>query len=494
MSSPEYDAVIVGAGFGGMGAAIQLNRMGYDKLAIIDREDDLGGTWHVNHYPGLTVDVPSTTYSYWFEPNPYWSRLYAPAVELKRYAEHVADKYHLRRYMRFNTVVDGARWDEDSQVWVVTLAGGETLTTRFLIAATGYLSQPQMPDIPGLDTFDGRVMHAAKWDDSYSMNGRRVAVVGTGSTGVQLIPELAKVVADLTVYQRTAIWVLPKMDFGFAPAIQRTFANRPMTQQALRKSTDNFTDLLVLIAMWKYRYFKPVNKAVGYIAALHRFVSLRDRKLRRAMTPHYQYGCKRPTLSNSYYRTFNKPNVHLETAGIERIEPDGVVSRDGSKRVVDTLVLATGFDVWNTNLPAFEVLGREGRNLGKWWRENKFQAYEGLTVPGFPNFLSLSSPYAWVGMSWFDTVECQMRHMNRLFGEMQRRGSNTFEVTEQANARFLERMTSLLDDSVFVLGDCAGSRSYWFNGSGEAPLFRPTSIRSAVREQDRFPLADYALS
>jgi cation diffusion facilitator CzcD-associated flavoprotein CzcO len=223
-------------------------------------------------------------------------------------------------------------------------------------------------------------------------------------------------------------------------------------------------------------------------------VSLRDRKLRRAMTPHYQYGCKRPTLSNSYYRTFNKPNVHLETAGIERIEPDGVVSRDGSKRVVDTLVLATGFDVWNTNLPAFEVLGREGRNLGKWWRENKFQAYEGLTVPGFPNFLSLSSPYAWVGMSWFDTVECQMRHMNRLFGEMQRRGANTFEVTEQANARFLERMTSLLDDSVFVLGDCAGSRSYWFNGSGEAPLFRPTSIRSAVREQDRFPLADYALS
>ena len=493
MSTPEYDAVIVGAGFGGMGAAIQLNRMGYDKLAIIDREDDLGGTWHVNHYPGLTVDVPSTTYSYWFEPNPYWSRLYAPAVELKRYAEHVADKYNLRRYMRFNTVVDGARWDEDSQVWGITLAGGETLTTRYLIAATGYLSQPQMPDIPGLDTFDGRVMHAAKWDDSYSMNGRRVAVVGTGSTGVQLIPELAKVVADLTVYQRTAIWVLPKMDFGFAPAVQRTFANRPLTQQALRKSTDNFTDLLVLIAMWKYRYFKPVNKAVGYIAALHRFVSLKDRKLRRAMTPHYQYGCKRPTLSNSYYRTFNKPNVHLETAGIERIEPDGVVSRDGSKRVVDTLVLATGFDVWNTNLPAFEVLGREGRNLGKWWRENKFQAYEGLTVPGFPNFLSLSSPFAWVGMSWFDTVECQMRHMKRLFGELQRRGGSTFEVTEAANGRFLDRMTELLGDSVFMLGNCASSNSYWFSGSGEAPLFRPTSIRSAVKEQDRYPLTDYSI-
>lgn len=490
----QFDAVIVGAGFGGMGAAIQLNRLGYDNLAIIDREDDLGGTWHVNHYPGLTVDVPSTTYSYWFEPNPYWSRLYAPGVELKRYADHVADKYNLRRYMRFNTTIDGARWDEDAEVWVIALSGGETMTARFLIAATGYLSQPKMPDIEGIDSFDGRVMHAAQWDDGYSIAGRRVAVVGTGSTAVQLIPELAKEASELTVYQRTAIWVLPKMDFAFAPAVQRTFARRPATQQVIRKSTDNFTDLLVLIAMWKYRYFKPVNKAVARIAALHRFVSLRDKKLRRAMTPPYEYGCKRPTLSNTYYRAFNRPNVHLETAGIERIESDGVVSRDGSKRVVDTLVLATGFDVWNTNLPAFEVIGRDGRNLGKWWRENKFQAYEGLTVPGFPNFLSLSSPYAWVGMSWFDTVECQMRHMKRLFGELQRRGATTFEVTEEANARFLDRMTELLGDSVFMLGNCASSNSYWFNGSGEAPLFRPTSIRSAVKEQDRYPLSDYAIA
>jgi len=489
----QLDAIIVGAGFGGMGAAIQLNRMGYDKLAIIDREDDIGGTWHVNHYPGLTVDVPSTTYSYWFEPNPYWSRLYAPGRELKLYAEHVADKYNLRRYLRLNTTVDSARWDEDTRHWVVTLVGGEMLQAQFLIAATGYLCQPRMPDIPGIDSFQGRVMHAAQWDDSYSLQGRRAAVVGTGSTGVQLIPELAKAVSDLTVYQRTPIWVLPKMDFSFAPAVQRTFARRPITQQAIRRTTDNFTDLLVLIAMWKYRYFKPINKFAGVVSGLHRFVSLRDKKLRRALTPHYDYGCKRPTLSNTYYRTFNRPNVHLETSGIDRIEPDGVVSRDGTKRVIDTLVFATGFDVWNNNLPAFEVLGRDGRNLGKWWRENKFQAYEGLTVPGFPNFLSLSSPYAWVGMSWFDTVECQMRHMKRLFGELQRRGASSFEVTDEANTRFLDRMTELLGDSVFMLGNCASSNSYWFNGSGEAPLFRPTSIRSAVKEQDRYPLSDYAI-
>jgi len=494
VSTRHLDAVIVGAGFGGMGAAIQLNRLGYDNLAILDREDDLGGTWHVNRYPGLTVDVPSTTYSYRFEPNPYWSRLYAPGAELKRYAEHVADKYNVRRYMRFSTTVEGARWDEDAQAWLVSLLGGETLHSQFLILSTGYLCQPRTPDIPGIDTFAGRIIHAAKWDDSYSLKGRRAAVIGTGSTAVQLVPALAEEVSELTVYQRTPIWVMPKLDFGFSPAAQRLFAKVPAAQRLLRTSTDLFMDLMVTIAMWKYRRFKPVNTAAARIGALHRYLSIRDKEVRRKLTPDYDFGCKRPTLSNTYYRTFTKPHVHLETAGIDRIEPDGIVACDGRKHVIDTLVLATGFDVWESNLPAIEVIGREGRDLGKWWRENRFQAYEGVSVPLFPNMLTQASPYAWVGMSWFDTVEYQMRHMNRLFGELQRRGASTFEVTEQANARFLARMLDLLDDSVFRLGNCATSRSYWFNSSGEAPLFRPTSVRSAVKEQDRFPLSDYAIA
>jgi cation diffusion facilitator CzcD-associated flavoprotein CzcO len=186
--------------------------------------------------------------------------------------------------------------------------------------------------------------------------------------------------------------------------------------------------------------------------------------------------------------------VHLVNSGIERIEPDGVVARDGTKRFIDTLVLATGFDVWDVNLPAIEVIGRDGRDLGKWWRKNRFQAYEGVSVPYFPNFLTLASPYAWVGLSWFNTVEYQMRHINRLLGEVQRRGGRTFEVTEQANARFLDQMTELLDDSVFHLGNCVTSRSYWFNQAGEAPLFRPTSVNNAVKEQLRFPLSDYAIA
>jgi cation diffusion facilitator CzcD-associated flavoprotein CzcO len=494
MGVQQFDVVIVGAGFGGIGAAIQLNRLGYDNIVIVDREDDLGGTWHVNHYPGLTVDVPSTTYSYWFEPNPYWSRLFAPGAELKRYAEHVADKYNVRRYMRFNTTVEGAQWDDEAQVWRVALAGGETLDAQFLVAATGFLSQPRLPDIPGIDTFAGRIIHTADWDDSYSVQGRRAAVIGTGSTGVQVIPELAKKASELTVYQRTPIWVMPKPDVALSPAVQRIFARLPVAQRIVRWITDTAIEFMMVIAMWKFRYFKRVNFAAADLSKVFRLLLVRDTQLWRKLNPDYDFGCKRPTMSNSYYRAFTKPHVHLETSGIERIETDGIVACDGTKRFIDTLVLATGYDVWDANMPAIEVIGRDGRDLGKWWRDTRFQAYQGISVPYFPNFLTMASPYAWVGLSWFNTVEYQMRHMNRLFGELQRRGARTFEVTEQANARFLDRMDELLDKSVFYAGNCATSRSYWFNHSGEAPLFRPTSVLSAVKEQDRFPLSDYSIA
>ncbi|MGH3967770.1 MAG: flavin-containing monooxygenase, partial [Mycobacterium sp.] len=393
--------------------------------------------------------------------------------------------------------VECARWDDDAQLWRVALTGGETLSAQFLIAATGFLCQPKTPDIPGIETFGGRVIHTAAWDDSHSFTGRRAAVIGTGSTGVQVIPELAKEAAELTVYQRTPIWVLPKFDIPFPPVAQRLFARAPLTQRIVRWFTDTSLEFAMVITMWKYRYFKLVNKAVSRVSKAYRLLLVRDRQLSRQLNPDFDFGCKRPTISNSYYRAFTKPHVHLETGGIERIEPDGIVACDGSKRFIDTLVLATGFDVWEANLPAIEVIGREGRNLGKWWRETRFQAYEGLAVPYFPNFLSMASPYAWVGLSWFNTVEYQMRHMNRLLGELQRRGARTFEVTEEANARFLDRMTKLLEDSAFELGNCVTSRSYWFRdhtGKGEAPLFRPTSVRSAVKEQDRFPLSDYAIA
>jgi cation diffusion facilitator CzcD-associated flavoprotein CzcO len=240
--------------------------------------------------------------------------------------------------------------------------------------------------------------------------------------------------------------------------------------------------------------FRRLNIGATDLAKTLRFATVRDKRLREKLTPDYDLGCKRPTFSNSYYRTFTKPHVHLQADGIDHIEADGIVNADGTKTSIDTLVLATGFDLWEANFPAIEVIGRHGRNLGKWWRENRFQAYQGVTMPAFPNYLSLASPYAFLGLNFFNSMEYQMRHMDRLFGELKRRGATTFEVTEEANARYLDKMTELIGDSVFVAGNCASSRSYYFNPSGEATLLRPMSTRAAIKEASAFPLSDYQLS
>jgi cation diffusion facilitator CzcD-associated flavoprotein CzcO len=492
VSGAVHDAVIVGAGFGGMGAAIQLRRSGFDGLVILEREDELGGTWHVNRYPGLAVDIPSSTYSYSFEPNPYWSRLFAPGAELKAYAEHVADKYDLRRYMRFGQVVDSARWDEAGRHWVVTVRDGEPVRGRFLLTATGFLSQPRMPDIEGIDDFAGKVIHTTAWDDDYDLTGKRAAVIGTGATAVQLIPAVVDRVAHLTVYQRTAIWVTAKPDLAIPRAVRSLFARVPAVQRAVRFTGSTILEGLMVGGVLHYGEAPWLNRIGEAACRRHLRRQVSDPELRRKLTPDYSFGCKRPTFSNDYYRTFTRPDVDLVTTPIARVEPDGIVTEDGEKAEIDVLLLATGFNLWDANFPALQVVGRDGKDLGKFWREHRFQAYEGVSVPGFPNFISLNSPYSYSGLSYFTTIESQMKHMRRLLAEVRRRGAWTFEVTERANTEFLDRMTERLQGSVFYLGDCSGSRSYYFNQHGEATLLRPTSTVNAFREAGAFPLDDYA--
>lgn len=489
-----HDAVIVGAGFGGMGAAIQLKRLGYDDLAILEREDDLGGTWHVNRYPGLAVDIPSSTYSYSFEPNPHWSRLFAPGPELKAYAVHVADKYDLRRHMRFDTVVQGARWDEETSTWHVTLEGGETVAGRFLLTATGFLSQPKLPDIEGIEDFAGTVVHTTRWDDGIELEGKRIGIIGTGATAVQLIPELAKVADHLTVYQRTPIYVSPKMD-GKVPGIVRgAFAKVPLTQKATRLVGTSILELLMVAGVLHFRDLPAANQIGKRVCAAHLKRQVKDPELRAKLWPDYDFGCKRPTFSNTYFRTFTQDHVDLETTTISHVDANGIVTEDGSRTDLDVLVLATGFNLWDTNFPAIEIIGREGRDLGKWWRETRFSAYEGIAVPKFPNFFSLNSPYSYSGLSYFTTIETQMAHMERLLKAMKKKGRRVFEVTEEANTEFLDRMTGLLGNSVFNAGQCSTARSYYYNQHGEAVLLRPTSTLSAHREATSFPLEDYAFS
>ncbi len=489
---PVHDAVIIGTGFGGMGAAIQLRRDGFDDLVMLEREDDLGGTWHVNRYPGLAVDIPSSTYSYSFEPNPAWSRLYAPGAELKAYANRVAERYDLRRHMHFGTVVTQAHWSEDSQHWTVTTAGGQEHRARLIVTATGFLSQPKMPDIEGIETFAGTVVHTTRWDDSIDLDGKRAAVIGTGATAVQLIPEIAPRLAELTVFQRTAIWVTPKQDVAIPRRVQQLYARVPLTQRIVRAIGTSILEAIMVTGVLKYRQVSRLNHRVEKWALQHLENQVDDPRTRRQLTPDYSFGCKRPTFSNTYFPTFNRPNVHLVTDPIARVEAGTIVTTDGSRTEIDVLVLATGFNLWDANFPAFAITGRGSRDLGAYWRENRFQAYQGVSVPGFPNLISLNSPYSYSGLSYFTTIESQMQHMHRLLPEVKRRGATSFEISEEANTRFLDEMTRRLEDSVFVNGSCGTSRSYYFNQHGEATLLRPTSTLNAFRSQAHFPLADYA--
>lgn len=490
-TTPQYDALIVGTGFGGMGAAIQLQRDGIQNFLLLDRNDDLGGTWHVNSYPGLAVDIPSSTYSYSFEPNPGWSRLYATGAELKQYAVHVADKYDLRNRMRFNTRVESASYDEAGQFWTLRVAGQAPLTTRILILATGFLSQPKLPDIPGIDNFAGKVIHTAKWDHGHDLRERRAAIIGTGATSVQLVPKVARVAKQLDVYQRTAIWVTPKFDMAIPRPLQKLFAAAPVTQQAARLASTTILETIMVSGVLFNRQLSFLNRGMERACRAHIARQVKDPALRQKLTPDYSFGCKRPTFSNSYYPTFNRPNVSLVTDGIARIEADGIVTRDGSKRVIDTLILATGYSLWEENFPALPVTGKGGKDLGSWWRNSEFQSFEGLSLPGFPNLFYLSGPYAYNGLSFFTTIEGQMKHMSRCLQEMRRLGANSFEATQQANDEFVSRMKSNLKSSVFLNGNCATANSYYFNPHGEPTLLRPTSTLSGLRRAGNYPLASY---
>jgi cation diffusion facilitator CzcD-associated flavoprotein CzcO len=439
------------------------------------------------------VDIPSFTYSYSFEPNPNWSRMYAPGAELKAYAEHVADKYNLRNTMRFNSTVEKAMYDEEKRQWTVHIAGQKPITAGLLILGTGFLSQTHMPEIPGIHTFAGKIIHTAAWDDSYDLNGKRAAVIGTGATAVQLLPKIAPKLSQMTVYQRTPIWVTPKMDPKIPSWMRRMFAAVPLTQRIARFFSDLLLEALMVLGVLYNKSLPGVTRRVERMALAHLARQVKDPVLREKLTPKYSFGCKRPTFSNTYYPTFTRPNVELVTESIARIEPDGIVTSDGKKREIDTLVLATGFSLWEKNFPAIEVVGKGRLNLGAWWRQNRFQAYEGISVPGFPNLFSLPSPYAYTSLSYFNTIEVQMKHMARLLREMKRKNATTFEVSKAANDTYLHDMKRRVARSVFVNGSCATANSYYFNQHGEATLLRPMSTLAAFRQAGRFPLKDYCL-
>lgn len=492
-NEPDQHVIIVGAGISGLGAAIRLRAMGIKDFLILERSQGVGGTWRDNRYPGIAVDITSFTYSYSFEQNPNWSRFFAPGRELQRYAERVAAKYGLYRHARFNVSVTSATFDEARHTWILLLDDGSELTSRHLISATGGLITPKMPDIPGLESFKGEIIHTAQWPSSIELSGKRVAVIGTGATSVQLVPQIAKVAAHLDLYQRTPIWVLPKLDREVPALVQSLFRWAPLSQRALRAATDAVSESVMVIGAIYYRQFPWIVSGFEKIAKANVRSQLADRPdLWEALTPRYGFLCKRPTFSNDYFSTIGRADVELVTTPISRVTESGVETMDGRDRQIDVLVLATGYKTFEKgNIPSYPVYGRNGVELGDFWDRKRFQAYEGVSVPGFPNFYMMLGPYALIGTSYFKMVEGNAIHVARCVEEALRRSATAVEVRQSAHDAYFRDILQRQQSTVFINHNCAGSNSYYFDKHGDAPMLRPSTSAEMLWRAAHFPLDHY---
>ncbi|KUH87743.1 MULTISPECIES: NAD(P)/FAD-dependent oxidoreductase [unclassified Mycobacterium] len=486
---PDYHTVVVGAGFSGIGTAIKLEEAGFGDYLVIEAGDGVGGTWHWNNYPGIAVDIPSFSYQFSFEQRPDWSRTYAPGNELKAYADHCVDKYGIRSKIRFNTKVLAAAFDDEHALWRVQTDPGGEITARFLVNASGVLTVPKLPDIDGVDSFGGITMHTARWDHTQDLTGKRVGVIGTGASAIQVIPEIAPIVKELTVFQRTAIWCFPKFDV-MLPRWSHWLMRLPGGKAIQRWVSQAFVEATTAIPVHYFTVF-PLPRWMERAGRAYLRRQVKDPVLREKLTPRYAIGCKRLGLHNDYLSTFNRDNVRLVIEPIDKITSSAVATTDGENHEIDVLVLATGFNVLDIDVPTFAITGSGGRSLSRFWGEHRFQAYEGVTVPGFPNLFHVFGPYGYVGSSYFALIEAQGHHIVRCLKEADRRVASRVEVTREANDRYFDKVMRRRHRQVFWQDSCRVAHSYYFDKNGDVPFLRPTTTVEAYWRSRRFDLDDY---
>lgn len=494
--NPDHEVVIVGAGISGLGIAIRLKEQGIESFIILERAGQVGGTWRDNRYPGIAVDITSFTYSYSFEQNPNWSSVFAPGNELQSYTERVAAKYGIYPHIRFGVSVSRAEFDEQNHCWRIEIDGGDAITARHLVSATGGLISPKMPDIEGIGDFKGKIIHTGHWDDSVDLKGKRVAVIGTGATAVQLVPKIAPLVKRLDVYQRTPIWLLKKPDYALPGWLKSAFRLLPGVQRAVRAGTDIVSESVMVISTIYYRQAPWIVRKYEEAGINNMKEQLPGRPdLWEKLTPKYGFGCKRPSFSNEYFRTFARENTELITDPIERITEKGIKTRDGVEHKIDVLILATGYRVFEKgNLPSYDVVGRKGQEIGTFWEDNRYQAYEGLTVPGFPNFYVMLGPYALIGTSYFKMVEGNAIHAVRCIKEGLKRKATCVEVRQDVHDRYFADIQRRQQNTVFLNHNCSLSNSYYFDKHGDAPMLRPSTSVEMLWRAKHLPMDNYQFS
>jgi cation diffusion facilitator CzcD-associated flavoprotein CzcO len=477
-------AAIVGTGFAGLLAAIKLKEMGIDSIVLFEKADAVGGTWRDNTYPGCACDVPSHLYSYSFETSGAWSRAYAPWDEIRAYIERCTDKYDLRRHVRFRTEVVSATWDDDLAIWRVRMADGKVTTARVVVAATGPLSRPSVPSLDGLDRFRGKTFHSAAWDHDYPLEGKSVAVVGTGASAIQFVPHVAARAEKMTLFQRTAPWVMPRVDPIFGPRAREALKNK-----AIRYA---YREWIYWTTEWRAAAFLYEPRILAFAERLAKrniARGVKDPALRTKLTPTYRMGCKRVLMSNDYYPALARPNVDVVTDAIVRVTEDGVVTKDGAERKVDAIIFGTGFAV-HDYLGPVRVIGRAGKSLGDAWKTSA-EAYLGTTVAGFPNLFVFAGPNVGLGHnSMIFMFESQVRYMTECIRQMRARGIASVEPREDVQRAFNARMQERLAKTVWQTGNC---KSWYQNADGKNTTLWPGFTFEYRLRTRFFDLRDYVV-
>ncbi|MBF6210909.1 NAD(P)/FAD-dependent oxidoreductase [Nocardia puris] len=446
----HLETIIIGSGFAGLGLAIRLTQQGRDDFLVLERGSDVGGTWRDNTYPGAACDVPSHLYSYSFELNPNWSRSFSRQGEIQAYIQGVADKYQVRDKHLFDCDVTGARWNAELARWEVTTSRGE-FTADTLVSAVGALCEPNLPDIKGIHDFEGEIFHSARWNHDADLTGKRVAIIGTGASAIQIVPAIAPQVAHLDVYQRTAPWLLPRLDrpylgieklaFKYVPGVQRL--SRAAIYAARETQVVGLAKVPALM-----QGFELLSKAKL------RF-EIRDAELRRKVTPDYRIGCKRMLISNDYYPALDRDNVDVVTDPIAEIRAGSIVTEDGTEREIDALIVATGFHV--TDSPTFETItGKDGRTLSEVFDEIGQQGYKGASIANFPNMFFLLGPNVGLGhTSMVYMIESQINYIADALNTIAKQGLRTVEVRREAQDEYNRELQAKLGKSVWNTGGCA---------------------------------------
>jgi cation diffusion facilitator CzcD-associated flavoprotein CzcO len=482
---PDVDVAIIGAGFAGLGAAVRLKQRGTSFL-IFERAADVGGTWRDNVYPGCACDVPSHLYSLSFAPNPNWSRMYSTQPEILNYLRKVVDTYQLTPTIRYNTEIIRTEFSEAHGYWTLTDRAGHQTTARVVIAAIGPLNRPSLPTIPDMETFTGRSFHSSAWDTTYNFSGKRIAVIGTGASAIQIVPQLAPLAAQLTVFQRTAPYVTPRLDRAVSAWEQSLFQHVPIAQKAYRSFIYWLNELRGLSFLGNETFNKVGTKE----AQKHLEAAIKDPELRAKATPTYKMGCKRVLVSDDYYPALTRPNVELVTERIERATPHGIVTTDGNERPFDVIVFGTGF-VASEIICDLHIVGRGGRNLFDQWFEKGPEAHYGITASGYPNLLFLVGPNTGLGHnSIIHMIESQVQYVLGYLDLLEQAGPGAFlDVKPEAQAAYNAEIQAKLAGTVWA----SGCQSWYLDSRGKNTTLWPALTVTYRKATKRVNPADYAV-